>query len=103
MLPSDEEFVDEDKYTTVTVEAMDGEGDDAVGEDDDEEGVAVKTAASIAEGKPKVAKKRVSSKDGQAKAKKKKKFRYESKAERKSTREKQKSKNHKAKLRRTGK
>ena len=100
-LPEDEEYVDEDKYTTVTVEAMDGEDEGAV-EDGDE--FAVKATGPVpggAEAKA-GAKKRIWKKDGQAKAKKKK-FRYESKAERQATRQKQKSKNHKAKLRREGK
>lgn len=97
VLPDDEEFVDEDKYTTVTVEAMDGEDSKQQGGDGEE--FAVKAAEPV---KAKsVAKKPARSKDDKTKPKKKK-FRYESKAERSATRAKQKSKNHKAKLRRTG-
>jgi ribosomal RNA-processing protein 17 len=91
------EYVDEDKYTTVTVEAMD--------ESEDEEEVAAKKAkekaywAKIEEEKAKELaekrKKRPWLKDGQEKPKKKK-FRYESKAERSMTRQKQKSKSSKA-------
>lgn len=101
-VPDDEEYVDEDKYTTVTVEAMDGEND---GPDDseDEDNLKVVTVPDGGQGKDGVLKKkRIHNKDGQAKPKKKK-FRYESKAERQTTRQKQKAKNHKAKLRRTGK
>lgn len=101
-LPGDEEYVDEDKYTTVTVEAMDGAEDvDDVGDDDEFPIKAIAPNNSDAPTKA-AAKKRIWSKDGQAKSKKKK-FRYESKAERQQTRQKQKSKNHKAKLRREGK
>ena len=106
-MPDDEEYVDEDKYTTVTVEAMDGENDRSASsedDDDDDEKAEGRTVDQPANGnaKPKTAvKKKVWSKDGQTKQKKKK-FRYESKAERQATRQKQKVKNHKAKLRRTG-
>lgn len=101
VLPDDEEYVDEDKYTTVTVEAMDGE-DEADALDDEDSAVKTIVPSKGEAGAKGITKKRIWSKDGQAKAKKKK-FRYESKAERQATRQKQKSKNHKAKLRREGK
>ncbi|KAK3700105.1 hypothetical protein LTR37_016108 [Vermiconidia calcicola] len=96
----DEEYVDEDKYTTVTVEAMDGE------DEDEEEAAHAKTKEeearkAKADEAAKASKKRIWNKDGQTKAKKKK-FRYESKAERSATRQKQRKKNHAAKERRTG-
>ncbi|KAI5358354.1 Putative nucleolar protein [Septoria linicola] len=103
-LPDDAEYVDEDKYTTVTVEAMD--------ESEDEEAVAERAAAEKAkyakieaEKATELAEKRKKRpwlKDGQEKQKKKK-FRYESKAERSLTRQKQKSKNSKAAKERRGK
>ncbi|KAL9528385.1 hypothetical protein SMMN14_07781 [Sphaerulina musiva] len=103
-LPDDAEYVDEDKYTTVTVEAMD--------ESEDEEEVAAKKAAEKAhyakieeEKAAELAakrKKRPWLKDGAEKPKKKK-FRYESKAERSLTRQKQKSKSSKAAKERRGK
>ncbi|EME80378.1 uncharacterized protein MYCFIDRAFT_63476 [Pseudocercospora fijiensis CIRAD86] len=94
VLPSDEEYVDEDKYTTVTVEPMGEESED----NDDEVGEA-KAEASLTIKKPEhpMKKKRPWQKDGDDKKKvKKKKFRYESKAERAVTRQKQKSRNSKA-------
>lgn len=101
-MPDDEEYVDEDKYTTVTVEAMEDAGDSVR---DDEDGDAVEAkAVTDANGNTEAkatTKKRIWNNDGQAKPKKKK-FRYESKAERQATRQKQKVKKHKAKLRRTG-
>lgn len=103
VLPEDEEYVDEDKYTTVTVEAMEDNADREINEEDDDQADAKPTEAINGNSKAReAAKKRIWNKDGQTKAKKKK-FRYESKAERQATRQKQKSKNHKAKLRRTGK
>lgn len=101
VIPDDEEYVDEDKYTTVTVEAMDGEADES--QDHEDEGLveskAVKTVNGDGRAKSTL-KKRKSSKDTKPK---KKKFRYETKTERRATRDKQKTKNHKAKLRREGK
>ncbi|KAF7192640.1 Ribosomal RNA-processing protein 17 [Pseudocercospora fuligena] len=92
VLPSDEEYVDEDKYTTVTVEPM-GESD---AEDDQEEAEEV-PAPAVTKPEPPTKKKRPWQKDGDDKKKvKKKKFRYESKAERAVTRKKQKSRNSKA-------
>ncbi|KAK5173488.1 uncharacterized protein LTR77_002169 [Saxophila tyrrhenica] len=95
---AEEEFVDEDKYTTVTVEPMGEDG--ATVEDNGEGDKAVKKDYRNAEKKG--TKKRPWSKDGKAAPKKKHKFRYESKAERQATRQKQKSKNHAAKQRRMG-
>jgi ribosomal RNA-processing protein 17 len=85
----EEEYIDEDKYTTVTVEAVDisKEGIKKSGEDehgDEEDGI------TEVQGK-------VSKEDKDEKVKKvwpkkpKKKFRYESKTERKLTRIKQRS------------
>lgn len=97
VLPDDEEYVDEDKFTTVTVEPM-GESDDEEEEDDHKNHEPKDTASSAPNGDLKaVKKKRPRAKDGEEKKKvKKKKFRYESKAERALTRNKQKSKNRKA-------
>ena len=92
----DAEFVDEDKYTTVTVEAM---GEDAGEEDQDAEAERV-SSAKINNGGSGAPKKKTQSKDGKPKAKKKK-FRYESKAERQTARQKQKLKKRAAKVRRT--
>ncbi|KAF2725467.1 hypothetical protein K431DRAFT_290588 [Polychaeton citri CBS 116435] len=101
-LPSDDEFVDEDKFTTVTVEAM-GESEDG---SEDEVEAAVKAEAegkststeTPTNGKPQ---KRVWTKHRPADAagrskQKKRKFRYESKGERALTRKKQGAKNKKA-------
>lgn len=109
-LEQDEEFVDEDKYTTVTVEAMDPAGDafeddDArvEGEDASSKQVNGHAGSSAVE---KNKKKRPRSKDPSnpnAVKKKKKQFRYESKAERQAGRQKQKLKNRAAKARREGK
>ena len=101
-IPQEEgEFVDEDKYTTVTVEPM-GElgGDTAADSDEDKTAAVAKMDSDRGEAKP--AKRKPWSKDGKPAAKKKRSFRYESKFERQATRQKQKSKNHAAKLRRTG-
>jgi ribosomal RNA-processing protein 17 len=72
----EDEYVDEDKYTTVTVEAMGGSD----GEEDKKPYVP-KPEDPTAFAKPKNQKKR--------------NFRYETKTERKMTREKQKKRNHK--------
>lgn len=85
VLDREEEYIDEDRWTTVTVEAVDisKEGLKKVADDEDEE-VPQLVAAE---------------KSGQEEKKKwpkkerKKKFRYESKAERKFTRGKQKAGN----------
>ncbi|EOD51980.1 protein required for cell viability rrp17 [Neofusicoccum parvum] len=99
----EEEYVDEDKYTTVTVETVDidrdgfkkrseaGEeseenGSDEGSKEDDEEDTTEKKANGKrvwTKEKPKVDRPK----------KKKKKFRYESKSERKVTRDKQRTKN----------
>lgn len=102
----EEEYVDEDKYTTVTVETVDidrdgfktkrtwdEDGDEDQEDEEDEEG---REAGKEAEGKVKAKGKRVwtAEKPKSDKPKrKKKKFRYESKTERKVTRDKQKAKN----------
>ncbi|KAK5113914.1 hypothetical protein LTR85_010447 [Meristemomyces frigidus] len=93
----DAEYVDEDKYTTVTVEAMgdpNAEDNDKAAKDDAAKAAAAAAAKTSKEG----AKKRIWSKlgaDGKPKPKKPK-FRYESKAERQQTRQKQKQKKAKA-------
>ncbi|RMY07858.1 hypothetical protein D0868_05128 [Hortaea werneckii] len=102
-LGEDEEYVDEDKYTTVTVEAMGGSDDDDEREEDSEEPIKAAASAQVAEqktanGDVKTEKKRTwSKKNPNEKPKQKKhKFRYESKAERQVTRQQQKKKNSKA-------
>ncbi|KAL1636162.1 hypothetical protein SLS58_009930 [Diplodia intermedia] len=101
----EEEYVDEDKYTTVTVETVDIDRDGFrkrhADDDEDENEVdgdsegrgATNEAGSKADGQ-KANGKRVWTKENPKsdKPKKKKKFRYESKAERKVTRDKQKAK-----------
>lgn len=78
-VPSDEEYVDEDKYTTVTVEAMEESGDEEVEHKPPEPKPGDPVPKKVRpNAKPKV---------------KKKKFRYETKTERKETRNKQKAKN----------
>ena len=83
----EEEYIDEDRYTTVTVEAVDvsKEGLLRVADDDPSE------ETMEAEAKP--AEKEENDKKRWPKKPKKKKFRYESKAERKVTRARQKSGN----------
>jgi ribosomal RNA-processing protein 17 len=95
----DEEYVDEDKYTTVTVEAMGDPSDDS---DHDSVPKTTTKEDEKANGATEAPKKRIWNKENKAKPKKRK-FRYESKAERQVTRQKQKSKNHAAKVRRKGK
>ena len=92
----DEEFVDEDKYTTVTVEAMGDLRDEGANDAEAES----KAKEVVKNGQ--APKNRTEKKDGKPKSKKRT-FRYESKAERQVTRQKQKSKNHAAKMRRKGK
>ncbi|EMC91288.1 hypothetical protein BAUCODRAFT_57460, partial [Baudoinia panamericana UAMH 10762] len=92
----DEEYVDEDKYTTVTVEPMNNFNDE-----EDEDRDAAKEYAQLPPEDPNrsAKKKRVWAKDRPADGKarpKKHKFRYESKAERQETRRKQKVKRSKA-------
>ncbi len=78
--------MDEDKFTTVTVEPMGEPGVEEVDKDAPKKDY------------------RNSNKDVKKRPPKKKtiKFRYETKAERQATRQKQKSKNHAAKARRMG-
>ena len=95
----DEEYVDEDKYTTVTVEAMKDPRDASEDDAEPKKAGGYQTAAN---GRSKIPKKRTWNKEDKAKSKKKK-FRYESKAERSIAKQKQKSKNHAAMIRRKGK
>jgi len=82
----EEEYVDEDRYTTVTVEAVDiskeGFAKSGIEESDDSEKEV-----------PKLVEKEEKTKKVWPKKAPKKKFRYESKAERKATRGKQKAGN----------
>lgn len=105
------EYIDEDRYTTVTVEAMDltkdglhrAEKEDEDNADNPKEGKpeGAKTAPSQTQGK-RIWTKGKPEKEGQASKRKRKKFRYENKTERKMTRFKEKSKNSKqAKARRS--
>ena len=90
----EDEYVDEDKYTTVTVEAM----EPSDGELDTAEAEAANVRRLKSDGRSAPAKKgRQKLVDGKKKPKKKK-FRYESKGERKDTRDKQKAKNKKQAL-----
>lgn len=103
-IPEDEDYVDEDKYTTVTVSAME---DDALEEEEEEEAraaaaVALKKKAEEEEAAARKKKGGRKGLDSSKKKEKKKKFRYESKAERKVTRFKQKAKNAKAAKARKG-
>jgi ribosomal RNA-processing protein 17 len=86
VLDREEEYVDEDRWTTVTVEAVDisKEGLKKVREEDDEDEVP-ELVVEKQDGKEE--------KNKWPKKEKKKKFRYESKAERKFTRGKQKAGN----------
>nr|POE82776.1 ribosomal rna-processing protein 17 [Quercus suber] len=94
----EDEYVDEDKYTTVTVEAMGDE--DKEEEEEKKEGQTMKAGKDA--GATNNGKKRIWSKnapDGKTKPKKKK-FRYESKAERQMTRQKQNKSSKAARARR---
>ncbi|PMD60006.1 uncharacterized protein K444DRAFT_403737 [Hyaloscypha bicolor E] len=88
VLDREEEYVDEDRWTTVTVEAVDvsKEGLKKVGEEDSDDAEAPNLVSLEEKGEGKEKKK-------WPKKEKKKKFRYESKAERKFTRGKQKAGN----------
>jgi ribosomal RNA-processing protein 17 len=93
------EYIDEDKYTTVTVEAMDVTREGLFKAEQEEAKEDEKQAADTSE-EPTADKKRKWTKDkpkdaGHKTKKKKRNFRYESKAERKATRSKERSKNHK--------
>jgi ribosomal RNA-processing protein 17 len=109
------EYIDEGKYTTVTVEAVDvskeglHKAEEQARQDpsDPESGTKVTTRATTTSASERVAQRgwtKEKPKDKPDKPKKKrKKFRYEGKAERKFTRMKEKSKNRKqAKTRRAG-
>lgn len=106
------EYIDEDRYTTVTVETMElSRGAvDKVGEQSQEnigsrEGRGAESARigpTMKQGK-KIWTKEKPEKEGMKIKRKRKKFRYENKAERKLTRSKEKSKNGRlAKARRSG-
>ncbi|THX40401.1 hypothetical protein D6D10_03533 [Aureobasidium pullulans] len=100
-----DEYVDEDKYTTVTIEAMEDAKAFTKDSDDEAETAVVKEDAD-AKDEAVVKKKTMWSKGKKVDFKdkpKKKKFRYESKGERKETRNKQRSKNAAAKKARTEK
>ena len=106
------EYIDEDRYTTVTVEAMDFSRDglhkaeeqaerDADSSDGDKP-EAVKISPTKRQGKRNWTKEKPE-KEGRTPKKKRKKFRYENKTERKLTRIKENSKNSRqAKARRSG-
>lgn len=95
----EEEYVDEDKFTTVTVEPMEG------GDEEEEHGskdglgkptVKTRRANGAAPSAKKHGRTNESVESADSRKRKKKKFRYESKAERKQTRFKQKTKSVKA-------
>ena len=97
-IAQDEEYVDEDRLTTVTVEPLELGRDSA---DDD----ASENRAGNGNSDTKAlnaASRKTAAPNSNAKVKKRK-FRYETKAERTAGRQKQKAKSHAAKLRRTGK
>lgn len=87
LVDHEEEYVDEDKYTTVTVEAVDvtKEGLHRVADEEDSE--------DTLEAEVKPVQKEEKGKKVWPKKPRKQKFRYESKAERKATRGKQKAGN----------
>ncbi|GMF80631.1 unnamed protein product [Aspergillus oryzae] len=96
------EYIDEDKYTTVTVEEMDASKEGLLRSQehssDEEQEDEKKKATSEADSKPKPVEKTKKASDKPKK--KKKKFRYESKAERQLTRKKERlSNSRKAKAR----
>jgi ribosomal RNA-processing protein 17 len=95
-ISKDQEYIDEDQYATVTVEAVDIDRDGFVARKDDdkvETTVEVDNAEKLAgEGKKRVWTKEKPKKVAKKKARPKK-FRYESKTERKVTRAKERSKN----------
>ncbi|KAF7514159.1 hypothetical protein GJ744_004484 [Endocarpon pusillum] len=104
------EYIDEDRYTTVIVEAMDlsrkglhkvEEAEEHSDRSKDGKADAVKCSLEQRQGKRKWTKEKPR-KDSQASKRKRKKFRYENKTERKMTRLKEKSKNSRqAKVRRS--
>jgi ribosomal RNA-processing protein 17 len=106
------EYVDEDRYTTVTVEAMDlsqgglrkaeKEAEKDSHKSEGEMPEIAKPSPSQKKGK-RIWTKHKPEREGQASKKKRKKFRYENKAERKMTRIKEKSRNSRqAQARRSG-
>lgn len=107
-LDHEAEYVDEDRYTTVTVEAMDLSKDGLHRKREEEEGAQapddgdgeneMKDSANGAQDKARNGKRIWTKENPEGRKKKKKKFRYESKAERKVTRHKERSGN-KAKAR----
>jgi ribosomal RNA-processing protein 17 len=86
-LDYEEEYVDEDRYTTVTVEAVDvsRDGLQKVADEESDDGKEAEYAKPAEKGE--------TGKKKWPKKERKKKFRYESKAERKVTRGKQKAGN----------
>lgn len=98
------EYIDEDRYTTVTIETMDlsRDGLEKVGKEArvgseslaEEKPESVKAAPAQIQGK-RIWTRQKPDREGQTAKKKRKKFRYENKAERKMTRSKEKSKNSK--------
>lgn len=95
----EEDFVDEDKYTTVTVEAMgDSEPEDKPTEARSNGIVGKKVNGDVSDTKKPESKARHAA-DRMPKPKKRK-FRYESKAERSATRQHQRAKGQKARARR---
>lgn len=93
-------YLDEDRYTTVTVEAVDVSRDGlhkvAHDEVDESDGEGLKESSPkvmLADRRRNPGEKRLPSKVKSVHKKKKRKFRYESKAERKTTRHKERSKN----------
>lgn len=100
----EEEYIDEDKYTTVTIEEVDVDKDGIHTKSEEEKAAEAKKRA--AEAAAKKAQDEAANKLKQRKQwpKKEKKapFRYESKIERKLGREKLRNKNKKEKAKRTG-
>ncbi|KAH7318757.1 nucleolar protein 12-domain-containing protein [Stachybotrys elegans] len=95
IIDHEEEYIDEDRYTTVTVESVSVSRDglskpEVPGENSDSEEKAVAATEAKEDSKPTRPKK------------KKKKFRYESRIERQLSNVRQKAKNSKSKARRTG-
>lgn len=90
----EEEYIDEDKYTTVTVESVDvsKRGMDRILREGEEDEETIQRRKKAEDAKRKLEEEQANKKSWPKKDKKKK-FRYESKAERKVTRMKQKSGN----------
>lgn len=91
------EYIDEDRYTTVTVESVDvtKEGLSRTAEEGEEEAARAE-AKRIRDEKEREAEKEAKGKKVWPKKARKQKFRYESKAERRFTRGKQQASNRKA-------